>query len=282
MELYPARLARPTLPPPALQLAPWALGEPQPLSGLAQLAPITLAQMDAVALLDRTDTKYLLRAADLPELLAALAPAYRVLEIAGARLSAYETIYFDTPDFALYRRHHAGRRQRCKVRGRRYVATNRCFFEVKVKAGPGRTHKERVETRELASTVSPALAARLAEWQVALPANALRPAVTNDFVRITLVGQRQPERVTLDLDLRFGAGGRTAALPGLLVAEVKVAGRPHASACVQLMRARHIQPAGFSKYCIGAALLYPELPRNHFKPVLHQVSRLLKGTPYVH
>ena len=75
---------------------------------LSRFAPTTLAEMDAVALLNRTDTKYLLTTSRLGALLEALAGEYLVLEIGGARLHHYQTLYFDTPDFALFRRHHAG------------------------------------------------------------------------------------------------------------------------------------------------------------------------------
>src|SRR5690348_11438069 len=83
-----------------------AMGDWQRL--LSRFAPIGLGQMDAVALQNRTDTKYLLSGAQLARALSALAGQYRALEIGGVRLSAYETLYFDTPDFALYLQHHAG------------------------------------------------------------------------------------------------------------------------------------------------------------------------------
>jgi hypothetical protein len=259
----------------------WAAVEPQLLHWLGRLAPISLAQMDAVALLDRTDTKYLLTTDQLLAALAGLSQDYRVLDIHGVRLSAYETLYFDTPDFRLYRQHHDGRRRRYKVRSRHYVETDRSFFEVKLKAGDGRTHKRRIETPALATRWSPALVSALDTRELCLTTAPLTPALTNEFSRITLVGRHEPERVTLDLNLQFRAAGRTVALPGLVVAEVKQAGRPRQSAFVRRMRAAHLHPTSFSKYCIGAALLYPDLKHNHFKPALRQVSQLLKGNAHV-
>src|SRR5690606_25304222 len=89
---------------------------------LAQLEPVGLAQLDGVALLDRTDTKYLLSLEQLTAALAELGDQYRVLAIDGLRLSPYQTVYFDSADFALYLRHHAGKKNRHKVRSRRYLA----------------------------------------------------------------------------------------------------------------------------------------------------------------
>ena len=42
----------------------------------------------------------------------------------------------------------------------------------------------------------------------------------NTFQRITLVSKHSVERLTLDIDLSFQAGGTHAALPGIAIAEV--------------------------------------------------------------
>ena len=95
--------------------------------------------MDAVALLNRTDTRYLLTTSRLGPLLEALAGEYLVLEIEGTRLHHYQTLYFDPSDFALFRRHHAGAAVRHKVSGRAYLDTGLSFLEVKAKDNRGRT-----------------------------------------------------------------------------------------------------------------------------------------------
>ena len=74
-----------------------------PLDGFA---PISLAEMDAVKLMNRVDTKYLTDRATLADVLRdAAAAGYRVLVADGSRISPYDSIYFDTipmadlPDF---------------------------------------------------------------------------------------------------------------------------------------------------------------------------------------
>ena len=47
-------------------------------------------------------------------------------------------------DFDLYHRHHIGRSNRFKVRSRRYVESDLCFFEVKYRNNKGRTIKNRI------------------------------------------------------------------------------------------------------------------------------------------
>ena len=106
--------------PIQLMTAPQSL--PAGLAALVQkFAPITLKEMDAVALLNRIDTKFVLTNRQLLDALAAVQQDYRVLSVNGQRLNHYRTLYFDTPDFDLYRLHVNGRADRYKVRTREYT-----------------------------------------------------------------------------------------------------------------------------------------------------------------
>ncbi|MFN2132576.1 MAG: carbohydrate-binding domain-containing protein, partial [Anaerolineae bacterium] len=91
----------------------------------------------------RTDVKYLLSEEQLLCALAGLTGAYRVLEIEARRLHGYRTIYFDTPDLALYRQHHNGWRERYKVRERTYTDSDLTFLEIKHKIDATTTVKSR-------------------------------------------------------------------------------------------------------------------------------------------
>ena len=240
---------------------------------LRQFEPITLDRMDAVALLDRTDTKYVLQVSQLYRALAALHSDYWVLDIDGVRLHPYQTLYFDTVDFAMYMRHHADRPLRYKVRSRQYVDTHRSFLEVKVKTNKDRTSKRRIETGGLVTRFTPE-ARDFVEALVPLGAQALEPKLWNSFLRITLVSKHEPERLTLDLGLHFDDGKRNIDLPGLAIAEVKQEGINRRSAFIHHMRAMAVRAAGFSKYCIGAAMLYPAIKHNNFKDKLRLVEKL--------
>lgn len=251
-----------------------------PLSAtLAACRPIGLGEMADVALQDRTDTKYVLTVAQFSDALAAVASDYRVLEIAGVRLQRYHTRYFDTAAFELYLAHHAGRATRYKVRYRTYVETHQCYLEVKRRSANNRTVKSRLPAASPLDHLTGELATFVAA-RLPLDPAALRPVLTNDFRRITLVNRRQPERLTIDLDLRFGEGVRTITLPGLAVAEVKQAGQGRDSAFIRAMRAAGIRPARFSKYCTGVALLVPSVKHNTFKPRLRQLAQLLGEADY--
>ena len=261
---------------------------PQPLAlswpGLAnRFASITLSEMDGVALLNRTDTKYVLTERQLYQALSALTADYRILQVDGVRLNHYRTLYFDTPNFALYMRHHAGALNRYKVRSRTYVDSQLAFLEVKHKVNDSRTIKTRLQTpsllTELASEANHFL-------QANYPNNPdlLEAKLWNEFQRITLVSKKHPERLTIDLNLQFSRNKyTTVTLPGVVVAEVKQTGINRASNFIRQMRAMGIRSTGFSKYCVGVSLLYQNVKHNNFKPKLLLLKKLMhKGKNYVH
>jgi hypothetical protein len=234
---------------------------------------VTLGELERVALLNRTDTKFVLPLPILLETLPSLASEYRLLEIGGVRLHRYRTVYFDTPDFALYHQHHAGRAVRQKVRSRAYLDSGLAFLEVKTKTNKGSTVKHRRPTAELATCLDEAARAFVA-GHVPLDPGLLAPRLRNDFRRITLVDRALTERVTIDIGLRFAAEhARAAVLPGLAVVELKRAATAP-SDILRRLRAARVQPGGFSKYCVGVALLHGGVKKNLFKPKLRDLAKL--------
>ncbi len=240
---------------------------------LAQFETVTLDELDAVALLDRFDTKYLISATDALTVLTQLHQDYRVLEIDGRLLHQYRTRYFDTPAFDLYRRHHADEPVRHKIRSRQYLDTGLAFFEVKTRTEQGRIVKARLRT-DSPVTVLTAGARALLAANVPADQRDVEPKVCNDFERITLAGRHTPERLTLDLGLRFAYDGRAMILPGVVIAEVKRSRPDDASPFVQLMSQRGTLPTGVSKYCLGVAMLVPGIQHQAFDDTLRAIAAL--------
>lgn len=240
---------------------------------LQAFEPISLSQMERVALLNRTDTKFMLGEEQLEALLTRLPADYWLLEMESGRVHPYQTLYFDTPNFDLYLEHHAGKRNRHKIRSRRYLSNNLSFLEVKAKRGDNQTVKNRVQTAEMVTHLTPQTEQFLAGY---LPAGepALEPKLWNAFSRLTLVGKNYQERLTLDLNLQFFNDEIVVPLPGLVIAEIKQAGQNRKSPFMAHIQALGVRPAGFSKYCIGVALLYPHLKHNNFKPKLRQMWKV--------
>ena len=251
-----------------------------PPSALETLAagfdPISLKEMEAVALLDRLDTKFVLSSMQLLCVLADISRNYGMLCIGSQRLNPYRTLYFDTPDFELYHAHVNQRAERYKVRSREYASSRLSFMEVKHKTRKGRTVKARLRTAQPVVHMTP----EIQHWVGGVspvPGGALEPKLWNTFKRLTLVSKHDCERVTLDVDLMFYFGGREVALDGLVIAEVKLDACTQASPFLAQMRARRIHPRGFSKYALGVAWLYDQVKRNALKPQRLWIEKMMKG-----
>ncbi|MDE5561429.1 MAG: VTC domain-containing protein, partial [Bacteroidaceae bacterium] len=171
----------------------------QIISILESFDRITLEEMEAVKLMNRTDTKYVCPVSKLLELLALAKDEYRVQAISERVLMPYYTRYYDTPDFEMYRNHLHGKAVRQKVRLRRYVNSGQEFLEIKQKNNKGRTSKKRISADCLSEEDRNGFLMRVAGYDSAM----LMPQIENNFTRLTLVNKRLTERVTVDFGLNF-------------------------------------------------------------------------------
>lgn len=246
-----------------------------PVQALAErFAPISLAEMDRVRLMNRTDAKFVLRVGDLPDLLAALRADYRCLSLDGQRLCGYETLYFDTPDLRLYHEHRTGRLNRYKIRQRRYVASGLTFTEVKRKTNKGRTVKTRIEQPEGIRPVFDEESRRFLGEQTPLDPDTLRPTLWVCYTRLTLVSRATAERLTFDFDLNFFDGTQRLSYPQIVVAEAKQDAQ-QASPFRALMKHNLRREGALSKYCLGLISLDRTLPQNRFKTKFRRLQTLL-------
>ncbi len=238
--------------------------------------PITLKEMDEVALLNRIDTKFLMTTGQLMDTLAALQLDYWILSIKGQRLNHYRTLYFDTPNFNLYQFHVNGHAECYKVRSREYTDTQTSFLEVKHKTRKDRTIKDRIPTPSQMTGINH----EAEDWlQTVYPfdCTSLEPKLWNTFTRITLVSKYLCERVTLDVNVSFYTATSSTQLDGLAIAEVKRDASNNTSPFLAQMRSHHIHPRGFSKYCMGVSMLYDTVKKNALKPKLLMIERMTGG-----
>lgn len=232
---------------------------------LSGLPAVSLPGINELAFLNRFDTKFPLSAHRLPSLFDLLDESYLVLEIDGRRAFSYTTTYYDTPGYTFFAHHHQGKRNRYKLRYRRYKETQDEFLEIKHKNNKGKTIKYRIpsrfehklgtKAREFVSAVS---AIRPAE---------MAPKLTAHFSRASLVSFRHQERITLDYNITFSEldTGKTLDLPYLAICELKNERYGNKSRFYKTMRSHGFHPRRFSKYCTGMGLLRPELKQNRFK-----------------
>jgi hypothetical protein len=241
---------------------------------LADYTPITLQGLDKVALLKRIDTKFIFHIKDLAEILEEVEGDYYVLEIDEKRNFAYESLYFDTPNYDLYKFHHNGKLNRVKIRYRRYVDSGLCYFEVKYKINGGlRTDKKRFKTAQIEQTLSQPELDIIYHPQ--LDNDELQPVLWIHFTRITLASRKFNERLTIDINLSYSDDKQTQHLSDLVIAEIKTEKSCFNSPIVKAFKDRHYEQSGFSKYAIGTALLAP-VKYNNFKPQLIKLSKILK------
>jgi midasin (ATPase involved in ribosome maturation) len=104
--------------------------------------PISLAEMDSVALMERTDLKFTLKIEAISELLKLLNKTYKCLEINNCRLSSYQTEYLDDHKNILFTNHQNGKLNRFKIRFRDYIQSKITFLEIKFKSNKGVTKKK--------------------------------------------------------------------------------------------------------------------------------------------
>ncbi len=237
---------------------------------IGSMKPVHLAELSG-NLQDRYDEKYHVPAGIFQALLEGVAGDYRVLDVEGVRDYAYVSTYLDLPGFPMFLAHHNGKKERYKVRFRRYVHSGKVYLEVKHKINKGKTIKKRIVRPAEEEHLSGISVGFLRTWTPFDPLQ-MRAVLRVSFSRITLAAPGGKERITWDHGLRFSYGGKEVGLPGFGVMEIKHEGRKHNSPMTRLLSRYRIFPAGFSKYCTGILLLYPEVKYNRFKPLLRKLK----------
>ena len=254
----------------------WYTDWPELTTLVDNFGPIGLDEMDSVALLDRRDIKFLMPLRQLFDVLATVQENYWILSVQDQRFNHYRTMYFDTSEFELYHRHVQGCLDRYKVRSREYIDSGLSFLEVKHKTNKGRTIKERLNTSQFLDNLNPSVESWL-QGVYPFEIQKLHPVIWNTFNRLTLINKRSCERVTLDLDLTFYDEDKAIPMDGITIAEVKLPSSDQASPFLEVMRSKRIHSQGFSKFCIGIALLYEQVKKNLLKAKFLRLEKIIQG-----
>lgn len=232
-------------------------------SAINMFEGITLAQMDSVKLMNRTDRKYWFNTSYLEEILSEIRDDYYALQIDSERSMPYATRYYDTDDDQMYMNHHRGKLNRYKIRRRSYESTQSSFLEVKFKNNKGRTIKKRIEA-DYDNGDFDAAEDNFITRKSPYCGEQLHEVLVNSFNRLMLVSKDMRERCTIDQELRFISNGVEIKLEGLVVVEVKSEGRAPSN-IISAMNRRRLRPSGFSKYCMGRSITDPLLRNSRFR-----------------
>ncbi len=232
------------------------------------------------SMLTRLDNKYLVRAQELPFVLEGFSNHFDILEIEKNRLFNYESCYFDDENLRCYYDHHQGRRQRIKVRTRKYTESNLCFIEVKLKNSRGATVKRRMPYPvEQFGTLTTQAISYINEQHLELYgkhfSNDLKPTLHMSYGRATLVAKQGGERITIDKKIRFTHNSKTfATADDIFVIETKSSnGNGIADS---ILRKFHQHPSNkCSKYCVGMCVTQQVSRFNNFRPTLRKLGAIL-------
>jgi len=242
---------------------------------LTSFTQISLDEMNNVRLMNRTDTKYVMSPDRIPGLLVKMNGNYRILEISGKRAFLYHTTYLDTPDYLFFNQHITGKLSRNKVRFRKYETTGNTFIEVKMKTNKNRTVKWRMESSLAADGTYDHDTNEFIEKHIRHRPLILKPVLVSLFTRVTFVGVQTSERITLDYNISYsGPDGKKGSLPAVAVLEVKKNRFCDRSVITGILKESSFYPSGFSKYCIGHAVLNEHLRTNMLKPKLLMINKI--------
>lgn len=247
----------------------------------AQIAPISLEEMDSVKLLNRIDSKYLTSEHTLVGILEdAVKEGYRALQAEGSRISPYCSVYYDTAEMKTFLDHHNRRLTRQKVRTRVYLSSGETYLEIKRKNNHGRTKKKRtrIDTGQLMDFSGNEAATAYLKKHSAFTAEQLSPVLSTSFWRITLVNPARTERITIDSSLAFEnfRTGRSSDLKDAVIIELKQDGHA-ASQMKNILLDHRVKPVRVSKYCIAATLTTPGLKHNRFKAKIRAIEKTINS-----
>ena len=246
---------------------------------LQDMAPITLEEMDAVKLMNRIDSKYVVNEETLLRMLEEAGRAgYRVLVSEGERISPYDSVYYDTAGLTMFYLHHNRRLVRQKVRTRCYVNSGDTFLEIKRKNNHGRTSKKRLEIPS-GHLLDFACIPEACEYLSAhswFRAPELSPSARTRFSRITLVNPALTERLTIDTRLFFEnfRSGVDTTLQDAVIVELKQDGRAD-SQMKKILLALRVKPLRVSKYCMAVTLTDPTARAGRFKVKVRAIEKII-------
>lgn len=241
---------------------------------------IDLAVLNQKApMLVRLDNKYIIRECELALSIPMLTEYFDVLQIDNRRVFTYNTCYFDDEQLNCYFDHHRGRRQRIKIRTRKYCDANMCFVEAKLKDIRGATIKKRlpyyVEKYGVLDDEAMEYVAKVQQdlYQKNL-IHQLRPTLEMSYQRTALVAKSGGERMTIDRNVCFyNDNGAKKISADVCIVETKSANANGIADVV--LRNNHLHPtSNCSKYCLGMCVTGQVKKMNNFMPALRKLGVL--------
>lgn len=219
----------------------------------------------------RADAKYVMPTSVATDMVTALTNDYAVLSAGSELVAMYRTLYLDTPELAFFHAHRRGRRVRYKVRIRHYLDRRISVLEVKARRNDLLTTKT-WRPREYCNNDVTADDQAFVRAHTGVSGDVL-PQVWTRFRRLTFLGLRVSERVTVDLDLGVEMRGSRKTLPSVAIVEIKQWPICRSTPVMAALRALGQRPCWASKYCAAIAWTRPNERLNALLPGLAALER---------
>jgi hypothetical protein len=243
---------------------------------LEKFNSFNLKELESMNLLNRFDTKFILKSQELNSILERLKEDYQILEINGIRNFRYYNIYFDTKDFMLYTQHHNGKTHRSKVRYRHYLDADKCFFEIKTKTSTSYTVKNRIREAKIDKKIENSAAELLIDT-LSIQPDQLFPKLVDTYNRITLICKKQEEKITIDTNIFFQNTINSKEIPNIAFIEIKQKRYNYNSPAFLALREMNIKHQNkVSKYCLGMVLTNTVNKYNFFKPTVLKLNKSMR------
>ncbi len=194
-----------------------------------------------------------------------------VIEDDGNRFLLSQSVYFDTPGLACFHRLASGRRMAPLVRTRTQLDSGRCELEVEWQTGRGETTARRMpyDSAERFRLTPEGRAHVSSHWAGREAVDALAPTMSTMFRRATFVDVPAEYHLTLDLGLCFRQTRAWVEVPGRL-AVLRTGATRGTTPADQALRRAGFRPESFNEYCVGMAILNPDLPANRWNRTLRR------------
>lgn len=235
---------------------------------------LSLEELSDARLMDRVDLKFVFSEKLLAKLLEKLENDYCLLLPNSKAINHYRSLYFDSPDFTFYLKHHNRHNHRFKVRYRTYLESQKTFLEIKEKR-KGRTRKIRIEV-DKSKLLFDEKEKSFIDKKTPVSPDYLEPKLWNEYKRITLVSKDKKERVTLDFDLSFSWKDQKIEKRGVVIAEIKQDNINRRSKAYRVLKDLGVRTYRVSKYCLGVLAIYSvnSPKQNRFKQKLLKINKI--------
>ncbi len=239
---------------------------------LSRFHTYALSEEKEIGLMKRIDNKYVFRYEQLNKMLIQSLLSYKRLNINDELFPAYDTFYYDTSDFEMYRFHHNGKANRFKIRHRKYINSNTGFLEIKHKNNQKLIKKIRInQTRsDFINNDNHFIA-----FETPYTPEQLKPSVSTRYKRITLSDFTNSERVTIDFNLGFSFQGNDFIAENLVICEIKKNLGSKPGNFENILKNTGIKPFTISKYCLGNYFLNDKVKKNLFKEKAEYINKII-------